>query len=829
MANFNIVISATDKATATVKKIDDGISKMMRPYNELGKSFKSLGRGLGFDKIGKDLTNMGRTGMDAARSIGSIARPLAAITSIGSVAGIAALSTEWANLGRNIKNSAANIGMSTSQLQSFQGGAKLAGVSSEAMTSSLQGLGNTMEDAQYGRNQSALMLLNRMGVGLKKTAEGNWDVGGEMKAIADVISKKKNPQTQQLIADQLGMGGLLPFLRQGSAGIEKYEASVKHFGYVMDDSAIKKADEFKQSLSNLDVATDGLKNSVGSALIPAIKPLVDGLAEWIAKNRELIASKIGDWARDFAGWVQGINWKAAGDTATAFITDVGRLFDALGGVKGILIEIAAFKSLSLVGNVAGSLYRIGMLVKALGGLKTAAGAAAAAETAAAAEGAAAAGSGGVAAGAGAAGATGAGGGLAAPVAMAAAVGIGGGLLADKYLLKNDNGTENAAGSAIGSIGLRIGQMTFIPGAGDAASAASKGADEGDYFDSAAGKAARQKQREDLEKKYQAKWGHAYNAQVSGAPVAPKSDKDADSKGSDSDAARADLVGPAFDLLSKVIHVGTEKIKSVLENGAAAIGTGIGVLSDRLMLKALGASGNQAAGDAPPQIGVSNTPVQATMPQAVAPSGVGLTSPSPMTGSAMANGQDVATFFEKQGWTRNQAAGIAANLGAESSFNPNAVGDRGAAYGLGQWHPDRQRDFAQWAGHGIQGSSRDEQLKFVQYELTQGKERRAGDLLRGTNTAEEAGASISRNYERPAAVLEAALSRGANAMAIAGNNSLRAPSGPYASTTAAASQPSKVHVEVSLPSAPPGTKAKVTTDGRATASAKIGYSAVGSVA
>lgn len=120
------------------------------------------------------------------------------------------------------------------------------------------------------------------------------------------------------------------------------------------------------------------------------------------------------------------------------------------------------------------------------------------------------------------------------------------------------------------------------------------------------------------------------------------------------------------------------------------------------------------------------------------------------------------FFMNNGWSREQAAGIVSNLHAESGLRADNVGDGGAAYGVAQWHPDRQADFARWAGKSIRDSSLEEQLAFVQYELTQGKEKLAGNALRGQTTASGAGSVVSRMYERPKAVDEAAFNRGVGA-------------------------------------------------------------------
>lgn len=125
------------------------------------------------------------------------------------------------------------------------------------------------------------------------------------------------------------------------------------------------------------------------------------------------------------------------------------------------------------------------------------------------------------------------------------------------------------------------------------------------------------------------------------------------------------------------------------------------------------------------------------------------------------------FLVGKGWTKEQAAGIAANLQHESNFKVGAVGDGGKAYGIAQWHPNRQTDFQEYAGKPIQGSSLEDQLGFVHHELTKGKERSAGNKLRLSTTAQEAGDIVSRFYERPFKTNEEASKRGATAAGLLG--------------------------------------------------------------
>ncbi|MBI6551050.1 hypothetical protein YA0850_01245 [Pseudomonas veronii] len=107
------------------------------------------------------------------------------------------------------------------------------------------------------------------------------------------------------------------------------------------------------------------------------------------------------------------------------------------------------------------------------------------------------------------------------------------------------------------------------------------------------------------------------------------------------------------------------------------------------------------------------------------------------------------FFMAKGWTREQAEGVAANLEQESGFKANAEGDGGQAYGLAQWHPDRQAEFAKQYGKDIRKSTGAEQLEFINHELTRGNEKAAGGKLRTATSAYDAASIVSREYERPA--------------------------------------------------------------------------------
>jgi spore coat assembly protein SafA len=122
------------------------------------------------------------------------------------------------------------------------------------------------------------------------------------------------------------------------------------------------------------------------------------------------------------------------------------------------------------------------------------------------------------------------------------------------------------------------------------------------------------------------------------------------------------------------------------------------------------------------------------------------------------------FFESRGWSKAQAAGIVANLDAESGLRSIPQTGGGPGYGIAQWEGPRQAEFARWSGHDIHGSSFAEQLRFVDYELTH-SEAGAGNALKQTNDPREAGSIVTRLYERPADTAGQSTLRGQRAVDI----------------------------------------------------------------
>lgn len=120
------------------------------------------------------------------------------------------------------------------------------------------------------------------------------------------------------------------------------------------------------------------------------------------------------------------------------------------------------------------------------------------------------------------------------------------------------------------------------------------------------------------------------------------------------------------------------------------------------------------------------------------------------------------FFVSKGYSADEAKAITANLQGESSFDEKAVGDGGKAYGLAQWHPDRQAQFRKLFNKDIRTATFQEQLEFVDWELRNTHQKALREMRKARTLGDKTGA-ITRHYEIPADITGASAKRAQIAM------------------------------------------------------------------
>jgi hypothetical protein len=355
---FVIRIRADDAATATVNKIKAALGKVTEPIEKSQKSMGRLGDvgQVGLDKLKKGLGGVAGAARKVVDRIVEIIPGLTAIGGAASLAGLSALAERFGSFGFGLNKTSKLLGMNAQDLAAWHVAAKRAGVSAEEFDSSMSSSQMAIRGAAYGADPHAMLMLQKMGVQIKRNNDGSIDYLTTQQRIMDALRRQPSVEGQRDAANSLGMGGLLPMIQNGTWDADKARAYKK--GLVPTPDEIARAKTFWENVNDLKDSVSGLGNSIGSSLIPVLDPLVKSLSVWLDAHRVQIAEKLSDAVGKFVNWVASINW----DGVTSKVTE---FWDAIGGVQGVLIAVAAI-------TLAGPLTGVLNLVSALARLTTAA-------------------------------------------------------------------------------------------------------------------------------------------------------------------------------------------------------------------------------------------------------------------------------------------------------------------------------------------------------------------------------------------------------------------------------------------------------------------------
>jgi hypothetical protein len=169
--------------------------------------------------------------------------------------------------------------------------------------------------------------------------------------LAEKIAGIKNPQVQAVIARTFGLESVLPLLRKGKDGIAELVEKMKQSGAIMGGPALAAANAYYQSMAYLDIALGGLKNTIGTALIPILQPLIEKMTSWVIANKELIATRFAEVAQGIADALAGIDWGGVVNGAMGFVNGIKDVVDWLGGWKNAMIALVIVMNGSLIASV----------------------------------------------------------------------------------------------------------------------------------------------------------------------------------------------------------------------------------------------------------------------------------------------------------------------------------------------------------------------------------------------------------------------------------------------------------------------------------------------
>lgn len=220
-----------------------------------------------------------RAGSDFASSMGSMIKGSAAVIT-GAVAAVTGAAVgagkaiwdsakQVAEYGDNIDKMSQKMGISAQAYQEWDFVMQHSGTSMESLKASMKTMANAAQT-----NSDA---FKELGISTKDLASmSQEDLFSSV--IAGLQEVDDTTQRTYLAGKLLGrgateLGALLNMSAEETAAMKQ---EIHDLGGVLDDTAVKNAATFQDTLQNLTVASDGLKNSLVSNLLPSITTVMNG-------------------------------------------------------------------------------------------------------------------------------------------------------------------------------------------------------------------------------------------------------------------------------------------------------------------------------------------------------------------------------------------------------------------------------------------------------------------------------------------------------------------------------------------------------------------------
>ena len=197
--------------------------------------------------------------------------------------------------GDEIAKTARMLGLSAETLQELRFASDREGISAEALTTAFRLMNKNVGDLKAGQGElySRLKLTNPALARQLRTVQGSEE---GFTILIDAISKETDVTKRAALAQAaFGRSGqeLIKLAVGGTKGLEALRVEARKYGGVLSNEAAAAAERFNDSMTNLKASLTGLKNVALGGLIEQLQPMIQGFAEWIAINKQLIGQNLG--------------------------------------------------------------------------------------------------------------------------------------------------------------------------------------------------------------------------------------------------------------------------------------------------------------------------------------------------------------------------------------------------------------------------------------------------------------------------------------------------------------------------------------------------------
>jgi hypothetical protein len=347
---FQAVISVLDRTAAPLRAIQARLRGLAPETLSVGQNLRLMADRLRALSDQSGLTRVAQMARQAGSAVARLGAGLAVVGgTLGALASGAGLAY-FANMVRGTVDAAGalqdlsdQLGMSVEDIQEFQHAGAQAGIGAEAMTGALEKLQRGIAEAAAGKNDDLAALFRRLRIPLRNASGELRSASELMPELAEGFRRNENASLRTRMAMAVfgrAGGPMIRMLRGGSEALEEQRRRFRELGGQIRSDNVGVLDEVGDRYAEVGVAITGVRDAIAVRLAPALAPLLEQFATWIAANRDLIATRVTEWVTGIATALARIDLAGLIEQFSEFAAMVNRVVQQLGGWRRVLIVIA---------------------------------------------------------------------------------------------------------------------------------------------------------------------------------------------------------------------------------------------------------------------------------------------------------------------------------------------------------------------------------------------------------------------------------------------------------------------------------------------------------
>lgn len=310
--NLRVKITASDRASAVIDNLRRRLgsietpagraAKGMRGIAERGTEIERFARSQELPRLNSHFERFANHAFSAFRNVSRLSGEMEGLAGLmermgplGVAIGAGLLAKRWAGQGIQLKNTAANIGVTPGQLFRYRRAAAGVGVSPESITGDLMAINRDAFNARINKDPAMVQAFRQLGIPLYGKNGAPASTASIMSRLATVLPTL-SPQGQQMALSALGLDpSSMPLFRKGSSWLTSRLEQLKREG--IKSSAYSGAGALYQDFSNIDTAAIAATNALAIDFAPAVGYATKALSSFLLGlgGKNGIVNKDGSW------------------------------------------------------------------------------------------------------------------------------------------------------------------------------------------------------------------------------------------------------------------------------------------------------------------------------------------------------------------------------------------------------------------------------------------------------------------------------------------------------------------------------------------------------